>query len=73
MLVRTKSRDSSKQFNQNPPETWHYVFTKMTPPLKQNQWLTPRAPAPTVEDGQTTKVIGPWYTAQNMMKAQGFK
>jgi hypothetical protein len=51
MLVRTKSRDSSKQFNQNPSETWHYVFTKMTPPLKQNQWLTPRAPAPTVEDG----------------------
>jgi hypothetical protein len=51
MLVRTKSRDSPKQFNQNPSEPWHYVFAKMTSQLKQNQCLTPRAPAPIVEDG----------------------
>jgi hypothetical protein len=51
MLVRTKSRDSPQQFNRNPPETWHYVFAKMTSQLKQNQWLTPRALPPTVEDG----------------------
>jgi hypothetical protein len=30
----------------------------MTSQLKQNQWLTPRAPAPTVEDGSRRQLRG---------------
>jgi hypothetical protein len=51
MLVRTESRDSLGKLNLNQRKTWHYTLAKVTPHSKQNQRLSSRDPARTVEDG----------------------
>jgi hypothetical protein len=59
----------------NPSKAWHYVFAKTTSRLKQNQWLTPRAPAPTVEDGYHAGIdeLQDWiYTGEPLVPLKGF-
>jgi hypothetical protein len=67
MLVRTQSRDSTEKIKSNPQKTWHYTFAKTPPHTEQNQGLTPRSPAQTVEDGAEP---GSWADAS--AKFDGF-
>jgi putative transcriptional regulator len=64
MLVRTESRDSLGKLNLNQRKTWHYTLAKVTPHSKQNQRLSSRDPARTVEDGVET--IRNWEQGKRM-------